>query len=153
MKTTNNFQKSGNLKTIRKFLLVGAALVFISFSTKAQNFNLALDNDRATILALETSVSHSGEIRTSQTAIKTETEFSLQIEGLMNIIDYNPAQFIESEMAHEIERWMNSGTEAEQTNLSLQIESLMNINKYSALEFVEAEIALETERWMTSVKF
>jgi len=153
MKTTNNFQKSGNLKTIRKFLLVGAALVFISFSTKAQNFNLALDNDRATILALETSVCHSGEIRNSQTTIKTETEFSFQIEGLMNIIDYKPAQFTEQEMTLEIETWMNSDTETEETNLSLQMEALMNINKYSALEFVEAEIALETEKWMTSVRF
>lgn len=154
MKTTKNDQKSGNLKPGQKFFTTVVALAFISFPVVAQDFNNhAVENGQFTILAMETTVYHSDETRSSQTEFNSEAEFSLQIAGLMNVTDYHPNQFAEEEMASEIEMWMNSSSETEETNFYLQIKSLMDCNEYHAAEFVEAEIALETEKWMSSVKF
>lgn len=89
--------------------------------------------------------------------------------------EYNAKEFVQADMANEIENWMNSDTESNnpmveeydakefvQVDIADEIESWMNTNsksnngsieEYNAKKFVQADMANEFESWLRNSNF
>jgi len=64
------------------------------------------------------------------------------IESINETIEkYNAAEFVQADMANEIDSWMNSNDE---------YSDLLIGSKYQAAEFVQADMALEIDSWMNN---
>jgi len=94
------------------------------------------------ILASFSGIANGGN--SSKEAVNAETVFLIE--------EYNAKNFVDAEMALEIQNSMNTTSETNnevvEAEPALQIAALMNINEYKAEKFVDAEMALELESWM-----
>ena len=129
-------------------LVVFTLAVFTAFKVKELQVNDA--NNGELTRADRIAVNHTNFPTSPVLEAKLIEEPSLEVNAMMNNIEYNAQIFIEAEMAIESERFLNSNTEAVEAELALQIEALMKSTEYNADEFVEADMAIESERFLNS---
>ena len=111
---TINYKNANMMKSI-----VAAVIILTSFSGISRGVNL--NQDAIGIL---------------------ENESAVEVQNLMNKVEYNAADFVATEMAIETESRMN-----ETINDTFEAELTLQV-KYSAAEYVSTEIAIETESRM-----
>jgi len=153
MKTKNNTQEKvkGQVKMmVLRGSVVIFSLVLISLtSVSAQDFwNQFLTESSYGKMAIQLVEQSSGNENTDIAINGIEVESTIQIEAGMNNLKYNAQEFIDAEMALEIENRKNStaetNNEAIEVESALQIETLMNNMEYNAKDFVDAEMAIES---------
>jgi hypothetical protein len=97
-----------------------------------------------------------GENSRREVAKTAENELVLSFGSLVSNNEYNAKDFVEAEMAIEIERCLNNNSstnnEVSGPENALQVEAWMNNVKYNADTFVKAEMASEIEARMNSDK-
>jgi len=80
-----------------------------------------------------------------------KSESALTVGSLMIHNEYNAKEFVEAEMALEIQNWTNSNSLTNNDLAGSEPELLNGIStddiKYNAEEFVKAEMAREIEKW------
>jgi hypothetical protein len=170
MKTKNNVQE--NFKELVKMMVLRgyafiSILVLFSLIVTAQDFGeQVLANTNYGKLAMRMVVEISEISKTNITAYSKNVEVSAQSnhESLEPEADEEPAlqievwkydaqEFVEAEMALEIESWTNinakTSSEVVKAESALQINAWMNSIEYNAKRFVDTEMTLECESWMT----
>jgi len=150
MKTKNNTQKTVN-DQLKMMVLRGIAALFtfvvISLTTvNAQDyltqFFTESNSDKMAILP---------DKQPSETNFDANVSLNseeMNVEVLMNNLKYNAQDFVDAELATEIENAKNS---AEDTD-NEAVEALMNDLKYNAQDFVDAEMATEIRNAKNSVE-
>jgi len=171
MKAQINSQKSVR-NQVSKMVLVGLAAIFslvlTGYSVKALDLKdqfLPSYNYCKMAIYLNEQHSESKIAKSANSAnnveVNTPTKSSTnnvvvdpkveEIEFALPIKEYNAKEFVDPEMDHEIENWMNS--DIQEPNEDAVSESELQIQGYNAKDFTDAEMALEIEKWNTTEKF
>jgi hypothetical protein len=69
---------------------------------------------------------------------------------LLKSIEYKAAAYVESEMALERERFLNSNNEVADAELAIRVKPWMSAAEYKATDYANADMALENERFLNS---
>ena len=133
MKTRNNIQKTGFGK-VKKSAIGGFAILFgsvlISLTITAGNLKQqSLSNSNCCIL----------------TVYMPKMEASRMETGI-NSLEYHAQEFVDAEMAYEMENSMNNS--AETNHAMIEAELSFQVEAYHASDFVETEMVAETENFV-----
>ena len=166
MKAQINSQKSVR-NQVSKMVLVGLAAIFslvlTGYSVKALDLkDQFLPSYNYCKMAIYLNEQHSesatsdrinAEVNLSNNPsdpnVKADADVELELS--LPVEEYNAKEFVDPEMEHEIENWMNSDIQA--PNEDAVSESELQIQGYNAKDFTDAEMALEIEKWNTTEKF
>ncbi|HEY3370406.1 MAG TPA: hypothetical protein VGK10_06120 [Prolixibacteraceae bacterium] len=200
MKTQNNNQTTAKGQVSKMVLYSSVAmfsLVLISRSVSAQDFWRQFSNTGPNVKSASVEAQQNSETEITPDMYQTiNTEVSIEanksnesnfislpeFSKLEEAIEYNPAKFVEEEMANEKENLMNAEPviieesleyypakfvdaemEAEEENqangnmeeadLELQIEALTTETEYNASKYVDDDMNLETQNWKSNEDF
>ncbi len=138
---TTSYNSAKEIK-IGILLVVFTVSVFTAIRVKELQVNETTDANQT----------RSGQISIDNTSIpamptpgaRLIDEPAPKLEPLIKATEYKAAKFVETEMAIEKERFLNSN------NGAVEAEPWISIPEYKASDFVNAEMAIESERFLNS---
>ena len=171
MKTQNNTQKTDK-KQVSKTVLFASAVIFSlvltilsfkaqdlqeQFLTNSNDGKIAMYNNEqpsesekadAANHAINAEVKAPTNSWTSNIVFEPEVEGKFEAESALQFEEYNAKEFVDAEINHETENWINSTIETPKE--VVEAESALQIEEYNARKFVDAEMEYEIENWMNS---